>query len=62
MYAETVIQLQQKRNALILLAQAVVQNGDQSFVLVVDGTNHVVKRNVTLGIQTVNRVEITSGL
>jgi RND family efflux transporter MFP subunit len=62
MYAETVIQLQQRRNALILPAQAVVQNGDQSFVLVVDGTNHVVKRNVTLGIQTANRVEIISGL
>jgi RND family efflux transporter MFP subunit len=62
MYAETVIQLQQRSNALILPAQAVVQNGDQSFVLVVDGTNHVVKRNVTLGIQTANRVEIISGL
>jgi RND family efflux transporter MFP subunit len=62
MYAETMIQLQQKSNALILPAQAVVQNGDQSFVLVVDGTNHVVKRNVTLGIQTANRVEIISGL
>ena len=55
MYAETTIQLQQKNDALILPAQAVVQNGDQSYVLVVDATNHV-------GIQTSNRVEITSGL
>ena len=62
MYAETTIQLQQKNDALILPAQAVVQNGDQSYVLVVDATNHVEKRNVTLGIQTSNRVEITSGL
>jgi RND family efflux transporter MFP subunit len=62
MYAETTIQLQQKNDALILPAQAVVRNGDQSYVLVVDGTNHVEKRNVTLGIQTSNRVEITSGL
>jgi RND family efflux transporter MFP subunit len=62
MYAETTIQLLQKNDALILPAQAVVQNGDQSYVLVVDATNHVEKRNVTLGIQTSNRVEITSGL
>jgi RND family efflux transporter MFP subunit len=71
MYAETTIQLQQKNDALILPAQAVVQNnvqngdpsnGGQSYVLVVDATNHVEKRTVTLGIQTSNRVEITSGL
>ncbi|MGB9491053.1 MAG: efflux RND transporter periplasmic adaptor subunit [Terriglobales bacterium] len=62
MYAETTIQLQQKNDTLILPAQAVVQNGDQSYVLIVDATNHVAKRNVTLGIQTSNRVEITSGL
>jgi RND family efflux transporter MFP subunit len=62
MYAETTIQLQRKKDALILPAQAVVRNGDLSYVLVVDATNHVEKRNVTLGIQTSNRVEITSGL
>jgi len=62
MYAETTIQLQQKEGTLILPAQAVVQNGDQSYVLVVDATNHVEKRSVTLGIQTSNRVEITGGL
>ncbi|MFZ0359233.1 MAG: efflux RND transporter periplasmic adaptor subunit [Terriglobales bacterium] len=62
MYAETTIQLQQKNDALILPAQAVVQNGDQPYVLVVSATNHVEKRTVTLGIQTSNRAEITSGL
>ncbi len=67
MYAETTIQLQKKNDALILPTQAVVQNGDlsngnPSYVLVVDATNHVEKRSVTLGIQTSNRVEITSGL
>ena len=41
MYAETTIQLQQKNDALILPAQAVVQNGDQPYVLVVSATNHV---------------------
>ncbi len=62
MYAETTIQLQQKNDALILPAQAVLQNGDHPYVLVVDATNHVEKRTVILGIQTSNRVEITSGL
>jgi RND family efflux transporter MFP subunit len=62
MYAETTIQLQQKSDALTLPAQAVVQNGDQAYVLVVDPTNHVQKRNISLGIQTANRVEITNGL
>jgi RND family efflux transporter MFP subunit len=62
MYAETVIQLQKKDDTLTLPAQAVVQNGDQSYVLVLDATNHIEKRNVTLGIQTANRMEILSGL
>jgi RND family efflux transporter MFP subunit len=62
MYAETMIQLQQKNDTLTLPAQAVVQNGDQAYVLVVNATNHVEKRNVVLGIQTANRMEITSGL
>jgi RND family efflux transporter MFP subunit len=62
MYAETTIQLQQKSDALILPAQAVVQNGDQAYVLVVNASNRVEKHDVTLGIQTANRVEITGGL
>jgi RND family efflux transporter MFP subunit len=62
MYAETTIQLQQKNNVLILPSQAVVQNGDQAYVLVVNASNHIERRNVTLGIQTANRVEITSGV
>jgi RND family efflux transporter MFP subunit len=62
MYAETTIQLQQKDDALTLPAQAVVQNGEEYYVLVVDQTNHVEKRDVTVGIQTSNRMEITSGV
>jgi RND family efflux transporter MFP subunit len=62
MYAETTIQLQQKNDTLILPAQAVVQDGNQDYVLVVNATNHVERHNVTLGIQTSNRAEITSGL
>ena len=59
---ETTIQLERKSDAITLPAQAVVQSGDQSYVLVVDATNHVEKRNVILGIETANQVEITNGL
>jgi RND family efflux transporter MFP subunit len=62
MYAQTTIELEHKNDALTLPTEAVVQNGDQSYVLALDATNHVEKRNVTLGIQTANRVEIASGL
>ena len=62
MYAETTIQLDQKSDALILPAQAVVQSGDQIYVLVVNAANQVEKRAVTLGIQTANQDEIASGL
>jgi len=62
MYAEATIQLQQKPNALILPTQAVLQNGTQSYVLMVDGNNHVQRRDITLGIQTADRTEVVSGL
>jgi RND family efflux transporter MFP subunit len=62
MYAETTIQLQQKNDTLILPSQAIVQDGDQAYVLLVNAANRVERRNVTLGIQTSNRSEITSGL
>lgn len=62
MYAETQIQLQQKNNTLILPTQAVVQDGNQDYVLVVDSTNHVQRHNITTGIQTANRMEVLSGV
>jgi len=61
MYAEAEIQLQQRPNALVLPTEAVVQNGDQNYVLVVY-RGHVEKRNITVGIQTANKVEILNGL
>jgi RND family efflux transporter MFP subunit len=62
MYADTTLQLQQDNDALILPVQAVVQNGTGAYVLALDATNHVVQRNVTLGMQTANRLQIMSGL
>jgi RND family efflux transporter MFP subunit len=62
MYAEDTFQLQHKDDSLTLPTQAVVQSGNQPYVLVVDSTHHVERRNVTLGIETANRLEILSGL
>lgn len=62
MYAEATIQLQQKPDALVLPTQAVLQNGTQSYVLVVDGRNHVQRRDIAVGIQTADKTEIASGL
>lgn len=62
MYAETTLQLQQKSDILILPTQAIVQGGDHDYVLALDANNHVIRRNVALGIQTADRSEILSGL
>ena len=62
MYASSTIQLQHKDDALVLPAQAVVQNGNQPYAFVVDGSGHVEKRDVTMGIQTADQIEVTSGL
>lgn len=62
MYAKTTIQLQHKVDTLTLPAEAVMQTGDRATVLVVDSSNHIEEREVKLGIQTANRMEILSGL
>jgi multidrug efflux pump subunit AcrA (membrane-fusion protein) len=62
MYAETTIVLQQRDKALIAPAGAVVTQDGQSFVLVVDRENKVIKVPVGVGIEGANRIEITSGL
>lgn len=61
MYADVTFNLQQKDNALIIPASAVIQ-GDQPSVMLVDGSNRVQKRPVVLGISNGNSQEIASGL
>lgn len=61
MYADVTFDLQQKQHALIVPASAIIQ-GDEPSVLVVDGSNHVEKRPVVLGISGTNSQEVTSGL
>jgi RND family efflux transporter MFP subunit len=62
MYAEAIISLQQRKSVLTLPIQAVVQGDSQTYVLVLDSSNHVQKKIVTLGVQGADKVEITSGL
>jgi RND family efflux transporter MFP subunit len=61
MYAQTEIALQRRTHVLTLPLQAVVQDVGESYVLVVAGKK-VVKKNVTLGLESADKVEIASGL
>jgi RND family efflux transporter MFP subunit len=61
MYADVTFNLEQKDNALLIPASAVIQ-GDQPSVMLIDSSNHVEKRAVVLGIAGSNSQEVTSGL
>jgi len=62
MYAEVKLALQGKTDALTVPVQAVIQEGNQHYVLALDDQNRVQKRNVELGAQTSTTVEIVHGL
>ena len=61
MYADVTFNLEQKDNALIVPASAIIQ-GDQPSVMLVDSNNTVQKRPVVLGISGANSQEVSSGL
>jgi len=61
MYANATVTLEAKRNALAAPVQA-VSMGANPKVWVVDAQNKVEERPVTLGIQTPDKIEITSGV
>jgi len=62
MYANTTLELERKVNVLTIPVQAVLRNGDQSSVLVLDSQNHVHPRKVALGLQGSTLVEVKEGL
>jgi RND family efflux transporter MFP subunit len=62
MYAEVKLALQAEKDALMLPIQAVVEEGDKHYVLVVDHQDRVEKRPVEIGKQSSNTVEILRGL
>ncbi|MBT9333234.1 efflux RND transporter periplasmic adaptor subunit [Paracidobacterium acidisoli] len=62
MYANTKIELERRQNVLTVPVMAVVRNGNQASVLVVDARNHVELRTIATGLQGSNLVEVKSGL
>jgi RND family efflux transporter MFP subunit len=62
MYAEVKLALQGNKDALTVPIQAVVQEGSEHYVLVLDDEDRVQKRDVELGEQTSTTVEILHGL
>ena len=61
MYADVTFNLEEKKNALIVPIAAVIP-GDQPAVMLIDSSNRVEKRSVTLGISGSNQQEVSSGL
>jgi RND family efflux transporter MFP subunit len=62
MYTETVLQLSDRRDVLVVPMEAVTQNAGEVRILVVNGQNIVEERKVKLGLQGKSRVEVLSGL
>ena len=62
MYAETVLELAQRGNALTVPLEAVTQSQGQARVLAVNAQSVVEERKVKLGLQGKTRVEVLSGL
>jgi RND family efflux transporter MFP subunit len=61
-YAEATLALDSKGDALVVPLQAADQSNGQASVLVVNASNEIEKRPITLGIQTENDAEVVSGL
>jgi RND family efflux transporter MFP subunit len=59
---ELEIAAEEEHDALIVPASAVVTEGEESAVFVVDATKHAHRRTVTLGIRNAGEVQVRSGL
>ena len=62
MYAEISLVLNHKDAALTVPLQAVVRNGSEATVLVVNAQNRLEERRIQLGLESNNQVEVLSGL
>lgn len=62
MYTDTVLSLREKKNALAIPLEAVVRNGDDATVLMVNSQNILDERHIKLGIENNAVVEVLSGL
>ena len=62
MYAEAILAVDQSAKALVVPVQAVDHESNKATVFVVDNTNHLEERPVTLGVQNANYAEVETGL
>jgi len=62
MYANTTIELERHDNVLRIPVTALLRNGNQASVLVVDANHRVEPRNIVIGLQGSNLVEVKSGV
>ncbi len=62
MYAETLLSLREKKNALTVPLESVTPNGDEATVLAVNPENIIEERHVKLGLEDSVRVEVLYGL
>jgi RND family efflux transporter MFP subunit len=62
MYADVSLQIQNDPNALTLPLQAINRSADKTTVLLVNSQDHVEEREIRIGIEGSNRVQILSGL
>lgn len=62
MYAEVNLTLAKKDGVLAVPVQAVTRNGSDATVLVVNSQDRIEERNVQLGMEGANEVEVISGL
>lgn len=62
MYADVNLQANSRPNALTVPIEAIERQGSKTNVLVLDGANRVQRREVKLGVESSNNVEIVNGL
>ena len=62
MYAETVLQLSERKDVLTVPLEAVTQNASGATVLALNAGNVVEERKVKLGLQSKGRAEVLNGL
>jgi RND family efflux transporter MFP subunit len=62
MYAETQLSLRGKKDALTVPLEAVMRNGDDATVLLVNGQNLLEERHVRIGLEDSMRAEVLAGL
>ncbi len=62
MYADVVLEIRKRADAITVPVQAITYNNDRKMVLLVDAQNRVQVREIKTGIEDPNRIEVLAGL